>query len=236
MDRDWMRQQLDDFVTLVEKYEHSRDPAEYVGDGKLNDELHRAEPTLKQILQLLDPQLAEKINIDMMAGPALARNEAQRGIGILTSMDEWAVRLTPDAPALAADRFHPWVWDPAAPLWAADAYQDAVLAAARTVNRRVQQKIGRHGASDADLFLQTFDMKDAVPGKARLRFSGDRTSPTWRARQEGAKYFGAGVFQGIRNVAAHEDGVSWSQQEALEHLAALSVLARWVDEATVESV
>ncbi|GAA3636884.1 TIGR02391 family protein [Streptomyces chitinivorans] len=68
----------------------------------------------------------------------MARNEVQRGLGILADKDEWAVRLVPDVSTLAADRFHPWVWEPAAPLWAAEARQDAVLAAARTVNRRLQ--------------------------------------------------------------------------------------------------
>ncbi|WP_236246951.1 MULTISPECIES: TIGR02391 family protein [unclassified Streptomyces] len=235
MDRNWMQQQLEAFDDLALRYINSRRAGEYVGDQALYDQLHQAEPTIKQILQLLDPQLAEKIDIDQMAGEAMARNEVQRGLGILAAMDEWATRLTPDAPTLAADQFHPWVWQPAAPLWAAEARQDAVLAAARTVNRRLQQKLGRHDIGETDLCLQTFDTKDPVAGKPRLRFPGDRNTPTWRARQEGAKYLAAGAFLAIRNVAAHEDEVSWSEQEALEHLATLSVLARWIFECTVES-
>jgi hypothetical protein len=93
----------------------------------------------------------------------------------------------------------------------------------------------RHDVSDSDLFMQSFDPKDPVTGKPRLRFPGDRTSPTWRARQEGAKYLAAGASMAIRNDAAHEDTVDWSEQEALEHLAVLSVVARWVDECEVES-
>jgi hypothetical protein len=46
----------------------------------------------------------------------------------------------------------------------------------------------------------------------------------------------AGAFQAIRNLAAHEDEVSWSEHEALEHLAVLSVVARWITECTVESL
>ncbi|MGR6998895.1 TIGR02391 family protein [Yinghuangia aomiensis] len=148
---------------------------------------------MKRILQLLDPTLAEKIDIGQMAGPATARNQVHRGLGILAGMDDWALRLTPDAPSMAADQLHPWVWAPAAPLWAAEARQDAVLAAARTVNRRLQQKLGRHDIGETDLCLQTFDLKDPSAGKPRLRFPGDRTTPIWRARQEGAKYFAAGL-------------------------------------------
>ncbi|MFD6331236.1 TIGR02391 family protein [Streptomyces niveus] len=194
MDRDWMRQRLEAFDNLALQYERSVAPGDFLGDPKLREQLHRAEPTLRKILQLLDPQLAERINLDQIAGEDMARNEIHRGLGILADMDEWATRLVAEAPALPADQFHPWVWEPAAPLWAAEARQDAVLAAARTVNRRLQQKLGRHDIGETDLCLQTFDMKDPAPGKPRLRFEGDRNTPTWRARQDGAKYLAAGAF------------------------------------------
>jgi hypothetical protein len=48
--------------------------------------------------------------------------------------------------------------------------------------------------------------------------------------------FGAGCFTGIRNPVAHEDGLKLTEQVALEQLAAFSVLARWIDECTVEAV
>jgi hypothetical protein len=230
-----MRQQLESFRDLALQYNNS-DRSGYVGDRGLYDRLHQMEPMVKEILRRLDPGLAEKINIDQMAGEMMARNEVIRGLGILDAMDEWAVRLAPDAPALDASQLHPWVWESAAPLWAAEAFQDAVLAAARTVNRRLQQKIGRHDIGETDLCLQVFDLKPAIEGKPRLRFPGDRSTATWRARQEGAKYLGAGAYLGIRNVAAHEESVSWTEHEALEQLATLSVLARWIEECTVENV
>ncbi|MET8134115.1 TIGR02391 family protein [Streptomyces sp. NPDC005251] len=234
MDRDWMRQRLEAFDDLALRYARSTPPGDYLGDPALYEQLHRAEPTVKQILRLLDPQLADKINLDQMAGEDMARSEVHRGLGILADMDEWAARLVPDAPTLPADQFHPWVWEPAAPLWGAEARQDAVLAAARTVNRRLQQKLERHDIGEMDLCMQAFDMKDPLAGKPRLRFDGDRNTPTWRARQEGAKYLAAGAFLALRNVAAHEDEVTWTEQEALEHLATLSVLARWIEQCAVE--
>ncbi|MEU6651306.1 TIGR02391 family protein [Streptomyces sp. NPDC046900] len=164
-----------------------------------------------------------------------ARYPAIQALGRAQSAEEMAAFLRPTSPALTADTLHPWVWEPAAPLWAAEAYQDAVLAAARTVNRRLQQKLGRHDVGETDLCMQTFDMKAPVEGKPRLRFDGDRSTPTWRARQDGAKYTSAGAFLAIRNLAAHEDEVNWSQQEALEYLATFSVIARWIEECTVET-
>lgn len=48
--------------------------------------------------------------------------------------------------------------------------------------------------------------------------------------------FAEGVFSGIRNPLGHEYGFDLTEQQALEYLAALSVLARWVDEATIEQM
>jgi hypothetical protein len=106
MDREWMRQQLEAFADLALRYERSTGPGDYLCDPALYEQLHRAEPTVKQILRLLDPQLAEKINLDQIAGEAMARHEVHRGLGILVDMDEWAARLVPDAPTLPADQFH----------------------------------------------------------------------------------------------------------------------------------
>ena len=52
----------------------------------------------------------------------------------------------------------------------------------------------------------------------------------------GAMDFGAGCFEGIRNPAAHDEKHEWSEVEALEHLTSFSVLARWIDSASVEEV
>jgi len=164
-----------------------------------------------------------------------ARAAAIEALGRAQGAEEMAEFLRPTSPALAAEALHPWVWEPAAQLWGAEAYQDAVLAAARTVNRRLQQKLGRHDIGEYDLAMQSFDLKDPVDGKPRLRSPGDRTSPSWRARQEGAKYMTAGAFLAIRNVAAHVDDADWDGQEALEYLATLSVIAHWIEESAVET-
>ncbi|GAA4188833.1 hypothetical protein GCM10022288_15700 [Gryllotalpicola kribbensis] len=236
MDRAWMREQLEAFDNLAARYRQSTRPGDFSGDAQLGDQLYKAEPTIKQILKKLDPALAESVDVGKVAGAATARRQVQRALGILENMDEWAKHLEPDAPVLSADQLHPWVWEPAAPLWAAEAWQDAVLSAARVVNRRLQHLIDRHDIGESELLLQTFDLKEPAPGKPRLRFPGDRSTPTWRAQQEGAKFFGAGIFLAIRNVAAHEEAVAWTEHEALEQLASLSVLCRWIASCDVERV
>lgn len=62
----------------------------------------------------------------------------------------------------------------------------------------------------------------------------DDGSDTFRSLQRGAATFAEGCCAGIRNPNSHEDGLpELPQHEALEQLAAFSVLARWVDTATL---
>jgi hypothetical protein len=54
----------------------------------------------------------------------------------------------------------------------------------------------------------------------------------------GAIEFGSGCFRAIRNPVGHlpNDEIEMKEQEALERLAALSLLARFIDDADVETV
>jgi hypothetical protein len=88
--------------------------------------------------------------------------------------------------------------------------------------------------TDAALCREAFSLNEPTPGSPRLRFPGDRTSDTWRSRQQGGIDFGAGCFEGIRNPAAHEYELDLPEQIALEQLASFSMLARWIDECEVE--
>lgn len=97
------------------------------------------------------------------------------------------------------------------------------------MNARLQQKLERHNSSDTTLRREAFSRDDPAPGRPRLRFPGDRSSETWRSRQNGGVKFGAGCFEGLRNPAAHEHDLQLPEQVALEQLAAFSVLARPLD-------
>jgi hypothetical protein len=48
--------------------------------------------------------------------------------------------------------------------------------------------------------------------------------------------FGAGCFEAIRNPVGHlpNDELELSEQDGLERLAALSLLARWIEKAELE--
>jgi hypothetical protein len=227
-----MRERLTEFDDSVEKYQRSERTGYDALDRSLRRHLFRLEPTVRKIFQTLDPKLADDLDLSDWAGEATARNLVQRALGILADQDEWAKNLTPDAPTLAADQLHAWVWGAARMLWESEHYRAAVDAAANAINAHTQTKIGRRNIYNDDLMRQAFTEKPK-PGQRYLRLSGDPDDQTVSSRNRGLRLFGQACFAGIRNPAAHEHGQDWAQQIALEYLATLSVLARWIDECEV---
>ena len=228
MDHAWTQEQLRSFASVA------RDTYDNTISYELRDEAEgrafELEPVAQQIMNAYEPGLGDyerggDSSFSRWSGPAKA---ALRAAGLAAHWEELREKLRPEAPTIAADRLHPWVWESAAPLWAASAHRDAVSSAARTINARAQQKSGRHDISEADLMMQVFDTKPPEPGRARLWIPGDRTSPSWRSVQEGLRFFAAGCFRAIRNPAAHDEIIDWSENEALEYLCAFSALARWL--------
>lgn len=158
------------------------------------------------------------------------RDWASRGIAALQRDAEIFEKLGDASPYLSAGDLHPWVWQGAQSLWESQHYREAVEAAVRRLNAETQNKVGRRDISESKLFQQAFTTDAPSPGKSRLRRSPDDGSETYQSLQRGTMAFAEGIFAGIRNPLAHEAEHELSEQVALEYLAALSVLARWVDE------
>jgi hypothetical protein len=235
-----MLQQLREFVTKIDEFR----PIWAVPDSyrsqqykQLDDDLAYREPVIRQIANAVDPGSGNyERDLDgyyfRWSNPRILAMEL---IGRLEQAEEVEARLSPPGPQLHASNLHPDVWDAARSLWRSQHRREAVEAAARSLNAVLQDRLGRRDITDADLVRQAFRSGAPEVGKPRLRFPGDRTSPTWRSRQQGAMEYGAGCFLAIRNVAAHEDE-ELSEHQALEQLAALSLLARWIDECELEEV
>lgn len=155
--------------------------------------------------------------------------------GEMVYADELEANLGPSAPDLRVDRMHPWIWRAARSLWESGHYADAVETAAKKVNAELQNKLDRRNASDAGLCAEAFSLKPPTPTAARLRFPGDdRTDETWIARQEGALAMSRGAFMAIRNPLAHRGDEDMPEHHALEMLSVFSIIARWIEECSVE--
>lgn len=163
--------------------------------------------------------------VELQAGVDLCR----RALGVLATSAETAAHITGSAaPTMAADSLHPLIWGAASKLWRDGHHGAAVQRAATFLNAHVQDLTGRHDVSDSTLMAQAFSSNAPEQGKPRLRWPGDDANLTVKAMRTGLAQFSQGCFMAIRNPVTHgtED---LAVQEALEQLAVLSTLARWID-------
>ncbi|HWR48933.1 MAG TPA: TIGR02391 family protein [Pseudonocardiaceae bacterium] len=185
--------------------------------GKEWREMQQRYPTVRAILRSLGAESQEFDPEDDDAD--WIKTIILRSLGVLEDQAVLRSKLAPDAPVLAADRMHPWIWEPARPLWEIQQFRQALLAAATAVNAQLQAKVGRRDVSDDKLIQECFGDKVPEPGKARLRVPGDPTAQTVQSRQLGTLHMALGCIKTIRNPAAHDEG-EVGEQEAFEQLAA----------------
>lgn len=162
------------------------------------------------------------------------RRLAVRQMTLLKRQSEIEANLGDGAPVISVSRLHPWVWEGAQALWRSGHYRSAVIDAILKVNAETQNKVGRRDVSEKELFDQAFSDGAPALGKARLRRMQPDGSDTFKSMQRGARALAEGIFAGIRNPLSHTDPVDIPEQEALEYLAGLSILAWWVDSSDLE--
>ncbi|MFD2839352.1 TIGR02391 family protein [Populibacterium corticicola] len=163
----------------------------------------------------------------------LQRRGCRRAIKWLEKQEMIERLLEPEAPQLSASTLHQWVWDAARSQWASGHFRDAVSAAARVVSNRTQQKVDRRDKSEWNLIQESFSLKHPEERKPRLRLTPDDGGDTFKNLHEGAGFLAQGLFRGIRNPSNHDVLPELTENEALEQLAAFSLLARWIDKAEV---
>jgi len=239
MNTEWALAELENFLgqTVMSRPDPVPDVVDLTGrkvtaagDEDITKQAHVVEHILDRVL----PEWRD-IDINSRANRWMRhRTAALRAKEALLREAEIRENLGENAPELSAAQLHPWVWGGASSLWQSGHYREAVEAAIKKLNAETQNKVGRRDVSETDLFKQAFSLDNAVTGKARLRRMSPDDSQTYKSVQRGTWSLAEGIFAGIRNPLTHEDDAELSEQEALEYLAALSVLARWVDGAAVE--
>lgn len=146
---------------------------------------------------------------------------------------ELEYHVKPAGPTVDVGALHPWVSGMAMSLWEGGYKRQAVEEAARSIEVQLKAKLGVGTGTGAPLVTEAFSMEAPKPDRARLRFlEFEPGTDNWKSAHEGAGAFGRGCMMRVRNLYTH--GHEPSEQEALEALAALSLLARWIDAATVE--
>ncbi len=165
------------------------------------------------------------------------RDQAARAEAAMQRQEELAEKLGDNAPDMDAANLHPWAWENGKSYWNTGHHHQAVMQAAIRVNAETQAKLGRMDVSEVALFNEAFTLADPKEGAARLRLADDDGGKTYENLHRGARAFADGLYTAIRNPGMHkpQEGDGGVEQLALEQLAAFSLLARWVSQATVET-
>lgn len=222
-------------------HERRRDKFSYLDDPVYKDTIREMQARIglvEQIAAEVDDRLAARIRSASGYSWTYAaqKSSLEELLGRLKGREEEARILGPSGPQLAARQMHPWVWNAASSLWDDGHYVAAVTAAATAVFETylpAKLEVPKVGTATTRI-TSAFSTSAPRPSDPRLRFKGlIEGTPDWTSAHEGAMFFGKGCAQGVRNVTTH--GAQPSEQEALEALAALSLLARWIDEAMVET-
>lgn len=139
-----------------------------------------------------------------------------------------------DGPSVRIAGLHPWFAAAAASLWDAGQHRSAVETAGMNVEVQLKAKLGSTSGTFASAALQAFNTAPPTAKESRLRFTEFNSgTDKWTSAHEGAWYFGRGCAMRIRNLISH--GYEPAEDEALECLAALSLYARWIEQAVVET-
>ena len=166
------------------------------------------------------------------------RDQASRAKAALERKAELAEKLGDNAPDMDAANLHPWAWENGRSYWNTGHYHQAVMQAAIRINAETQAKLGRMDISETALFNEAFSPNAPKGGAARLRLARNDGGKTYENLHRGARAFAEGLYAAIRNRGMHlpQEDSGGEEQLALEQLAAFSLLARWVDQARIETV
>lgn len=241
MNVDWALNELDKFIkmTVMTNASSSSDGAVFItsrnNTAASDADVTKQAQVVEKIFDRVIPEWRTEIATSKSNRWTRHREAAIRAREELVRAEEVHENLGENAPDLSAADLHPWIWSGAKSLWQSGHYREGVEGAIKKLNAETQNKVGRRDVSETDLFRQAFSLDEPKTGKSRLRRMKDDGSDTYKSVQRGAMTFAEGVFAGIRNPLSHEAEQELSEQEALEYLAALSVLARWVDRSEVEA-
>lgn len=240
---------ISEFLELIEEHKRLYDADDGRVDGpnfgrrkEIETEMTTKLPAIEQIMSDIDPKRdVSKLQINRVSGVNgwrswqfdSRRESLLRMKGIIEDRLSRNEEFTDTNFSVTTGQLHEWVWDIAKSYWKDRYYRDAVEHAYRAIVREIQNKINNKSIDGVKLFKEAFSVNG---GRQRLRFQQlENDVATHRSMLLGAMKLGEAAAQGIRNPLSHipHDESPMEQQECLECLNALSLLARWIDRAEI---
>jgi Protein of unknown function (Hypoth_ymh) len=242
MDYKWARERVAEYLELLDEHR-----ALYAPRGVVVG----AEPRLRSIADQMNRRLSTVIKIAERVEPGIVTNfyfedggsdwpyKTRRKVtsillGALDDAEAIEEHVGPVGPRLSAVQLHPWILDVSRSLWDDGHRREAIQAAATQLEIQMRAKLGTASGSGREL-SEAFSAAPPSPTMSRFRLPDlEPGTEDFNSAHEGAKLYGMGCFQSIRNITTHRIDQP-SDDRALEMLAALSLLARWVETASVET-
>ena len=239
---------ISEFLELIEEHKrlYDADDGRVAGPNssirmEIETEMTIKLPAIEQIMSEIDPRRdVSKLQKNRVTGVNgwrswqfdSRRESLLRMKGIMEDRLSGNEEFTHTNFSVATGKLHEWVWDAAKSHWEDKYYQDAVEHAYKAIVRKTQNKINKR-IDGVPLFQEAFSVNVV---RQRLRFQQlENDVATHRSMLLGAMKLGEAAAQGIRNPLSHipHNESPMEQQECLECLNALSLLARWVDRAEI---
>ncbi len=233
MDRKWAETHLAHFIEITRLSPRQYEIGTFDVLTHSQDDILRAAQVVEQILDRVTPTWRRDIAPDVSGDWQPQRAAAVRAASELANGDEIAAKLGDNAPVMTAAAMHPWAWQGARSLWQSGHFAEAVRAAAVQLNAETQNKLGRPNLSETTLFQQAFSADSPSATTPRLRPPGDDSSRTAVSVRRGIVALAEGSFAALRNPASHNPGEEMEERVALEALATISLVCRYVDACTV---
>jgi hypothetical protein len=234
-DPDEAMKMLDAFIEAIDAYEKAAASFPGIARREPYDNVMRKQGAIQRIAEAVQPGVKHDFSPGSVMQFGNARDVALHIKGLIESEKKLAAILEPVGPRLAARGLHPAVWNAAAALWDGRHYREAISAAGTGVDLALQAKLDRNDVTGKALIQEAFSSDGPKAGHPRLRFTRyEPGTQDWKNAHEGALHFGMGCMMLIRNLKTHSLDQP-GETEALEQLAALSVFARLLDDADVET-
>jgi len=245
-DDEWCTKVLNTFIATVESLEEvQRAPMAPGGPSLVDPAYQRQVETLRRAVrseftsasvaldQVIHDWSGRKAGF-FTSKEAHQKELAQEAVALIERREEHAAHGGLDQPpGLDEEQLHRWVWEAARGLWRSGHHRQAVAAAVEAVVSEVQNRTG-YGLSGAPLFEAAFNAAEPKSDGPRLMLMPFEKSETYRNVQNGVKSLGQACVSALRNPAAHGNRNQLHPQMALEQLAMISVLARWVEQSQVK--
>lgn len=155
--------------------------------------------------------------------PGDVLDSAEQILGRLEALTDKAEAELP--PTTGVEAMHPTIWGAARRLWLDGHFRLAVQSAAETLVSQLKTRTQLANMDATNVYERVFASKDPV-----LKWPGDPSDRTVSSMQNGLAKYAPGLNMTVRNTATHMASEEMTAQQALERLAALSLLAHWIDE------